>query len=95
VRARYLCFVLRSWREPARGTAAPRYDDGPAGFRHLGRLPHAEEGLLRGAWTESVAEVGDAWRASMERRAVFWVNIWQREEPDAYLPIACIDELDR
>lgn len=71
------------------------YDDSPAGMTHLGMLTENEQELLMGAWRDSQRLMGDEWGASIGRRTVFWINIWQRSGDAGHLPVDRVDELDR
>ena len=88
----YVAFILEEWREAPR-TPVP-YDDSPAGMTHLGIVPAPQQELLTGAWRESVALMESEWEVSLERRAVFWINIWQRSGDGERLPIERGEELD-
>jgi hypothetical protein len=70
------------------------YDDSPAGMTHLGLVPVAQQELLTRAWTDVIGLMEDEWAASLERREVFWVNIWQRSGDAGKLPVHGVDELD-
>jgi len=71
------------------------YDDSPAGFTHLGMLAESEQRLLTGAWHDVQRLMTDEWNESIGRRAVFWINIWQRSGDAGYLAVDRVDELDR
>ena len=57
-------------------------------------MPEPQQELLTGAWRDVERLMEDEWRASMERRAVFWVNIWQRSGDGERLPVERVEELD-
>src|SRR5262249_27556386 len=65
------------------------------GVQCLGRLPEKQQSLLERAWEQSLCAIPGEWQASLERKAVFWVNLWQRSGSGEKLPIACIEEVDR
>ena len=88
----YLAFVLEEWREAPRTPIA--YDDSPAGLTHLGVAPPRLQELLAGAWRDVELLMADEWAASMARRKVFWVNIWQRSGDGGRLEVGGVDELD-
>ena len=91
----YLVFVLSKWREAPRVAPTVSFDDGPAGIQCLGVLPAEQQALLARAWEQSLAAIPDEWRASVERKAVFWVNLWQRSGSREKLAIDCVEEVDR
>jgi phosphatidylglycerophosphate synthase len=88
----YVTFILQEWREAPR-TPVP-YDDSPAGMTHLGTVPGAQQELLTSAWRDVARLMEDEWSASVARRAVFWVNIWQRSGGGERLAIDRVEELD-
>jgi phosphatidylglycerophosphate synthase len=90
----YALFIIGNWREAPRLPPQPSYDDGPGGVQCLGVLPDEQRDLLQRAWSQSVEETGQDWQASLERKAVFWVNLWQNSGDREKLPIGCIGELD-
>lgn len=91
----YLVFVLAQWREAPRQAPEISFDDGPAGIQCLGVLPAQQQALLQRAWEQSLQTIDGQWRASLERKAVFWVNLWQRSGSGEKLAIACSEEVDR
>jgi phosphatidylglycerophosphate synthase len=91
----YLVFVLDKWREAPRRAPAVAFDDSPAGIQCLGVLPAEQQALLTRAWEQSLRAIPGEWRASLERKAVFWVNLWQRSGSGEKLAIDCVEEVDR
>jgi phosphatidylglycerophosphate synthase len=91
----YVIFILGRWREAPRHAPAVSFDDGPAGMQHLGMLPAGQQALLQRAWEESLQVMGAEWKASLDRKAVFWVNLWQRSGGEEKVPIASIEDVDR
>lgn len=73
----YLRFILHNWREAPRHTTAPTYDDGPRGVQCFEPLTGDERALLRNAWEKTLQKIGPELQASLERKAVFWVSLWQ------------------
>ena len=90
--AAYLGFLLEEWREAPRTPVL--YDDSPAGLTHLGPVPAPQRELLTVAWRDVERLMADEWSASIARRAVFWINIWQRSGDGEKLPVERVDELD-
>jgi phosphatidylglycerophosphate synthase len=88
----YVSFILEEWREAPR-TPVP-YDDSPAGMTHMGLLSGPRQELLTGAWHDVERLMAGEWKASMDRRAVFWVNIWQRSGDAPRLLVERGEELD-
>jgi phosphatidylglycerophosphate synthase len=91
----YLIFVLSKWREAPRLAPVVSFDDGPAGVQCLGVLPADQQSLIERAWEQSLRAIPGEWRASVERKSVFWVNLWQRSGSGEKLAIACGEEVDR
>jgi phosphatidylglycerophosphate synthase len=91
----YLMFVLSSWREAPRVATAVSFDDGPAGVQFLGVLRPEQRSLLEQAWQQTLAAIPGEWRASLQGKKVFWVNLWQRSGSGEKLSIPCIQEVDR
>jgi len=91
----YLIFVLSKWREAPRLAPAVSFDDGPAGVQCLGVLPADQQSLIERAWEQSLRAIPGEWRVSLERKSVFWVNLWQRSGSGEKLAIACVEEVDR
>jgi phosphatidylglycerophosphate synthase len=91
----YTVFILERWREAPREAPPVSFDDCPAGVKCLGVLAPAERDLVERAWRESIEAVPAEWSASLDRKAVFWVNLWQRSGNVEKVPIACIEELNR
>jgi phosphatidylglycerophosphate synthase len=88
----YVAFILEEWREAPR-TPVP-YDDSPAGMTLLGTVPGPEQELLTGAWHDVERLVESEWSTSVARRAVFWINIWQRSGDGDRLAVERGEELD-
>jgi len=89
-----LWFIVSNWQEAPRRSASRTFADGPAGMACLGALSDRQQQLLRDAWSQGVRALGPRWQASLDRKAVFWVNFWQRSGDGARLGLPCIDELD-
>ncbi len=87
----WLAFILKQWREAARRSAATFAD---SGMQLVSLLPVAERDLLRRAWAQSMESPECDWHSSLNRKKVFWVNLWQRSGEDGKLSIPCVDELD-
>lgn len=47
-----------------------------------GVLPASDQALLTAAYDESTRLLTAELRESLERRKVFWINLWQRSSPD-------------
>jgi len=91
----YLIFILSKWREAPRVAPSVSFDDGPAGVQCLGVLPAEQQSLLERAWRESLTAIPAEWRRSLERKSIFWVNLWQRSGSGEKLAIACVEDVDR
>jgi phosphatidylglycerophosphate synthase len=91
----YAIFIIGKWREPPRTGAPLSYDDGPAGVQCLPALPDDQCDLLRTAWLQGMQELSSEWQAGLERKAVFWVNLWQQSGDGRKVAIDCIEALDR
>jgi hypothetical protein len=70
------------------------YDDSPAGMTNLGTVPPRQQELLAAAWRDVMGLLAGEWAASLERREVFWVNIWQRSGDGDTMSVEGVDELD-
>lgn len=71
-------FILKSWHEPVRSVSVAEYDDGPAGVALLGSVPVAQARRLADCLAELKETLKDEWRASAEKREIFWINLWQK-----------------
>jgi phosphatidylglycerophosphate synthase len=91
----YLRFILHNWREAPRHTPPSTYDDGPRGLQCFEPLTGDERALLRNAWEKTLQKIGPEWQASLERRAVFWVSLWQHSGDGKKLEIDGVADLDR
>jgi phosphatidylglycerophosphate synthase len=90
----YVVFIISRWQEAPRQRSQASYDDGPAGVQCLGTLPEEERKLLQGAWSQGAEKAAREWQASLDRKAVFWVNFWQSSGDKDKLAIECSEELD-
>ena len=91
----YLRFILHNWREASLDTTPATYDDGPCGLQCLEPLTGDERALLRNAWKKTLQKIGPEWQASLERKAVFWVSLWQHSGDRKKLEIDGAADLDR
>lgn len=73
-------FILKSWHEPARKGSPAEYEDGPAGVALLNQVPEAQARMLADCLAELKEALKDEWRASAEKREIFWINLWQKNE---------------
>jgi phosphatidylglycerophosphate synthase len=90
----YLRFIFGSWREAPRLAAPPTYDDGARAVQSLDALPDDQRDLLRNAWARTLQKIAPEWQTSLDRKAVFWVNLWQSSGDGMKLAIEGIEDLD-
>jgi phosphatidylglycerophosphate synthase len=90
----YVRFIIGKWREAPRQASPSSFNDGPRGMECLGVLPENHRDLLRRAWTQGMQKMASEWQAGLDRKAVFWVNLWQRSGSGEKIAIDCIEELD-
>lgn len=51
--------------------------------------------MLQGVLDSGRAKLGPAWAASVARREIFWINLWQRSSDEEPIAVAGAAELDR
>lgn len=82
----YCIHIIQSWMEPSRTKEAANddiiYDDASTsyqgGFIHYKTLSNEYKSLLEICYEDIQLVLKDRYRSALERREVFWINLWKR-----------------
>jgi hypothetical protein len=72
-------------------------DPSKMGFKFMGALPRPEQDILYSAFDLLRNKMGDKWDEQLNRKEIFWINVWQKEGSGEVLTIpdqSCAAALD-
>jgi hypothetical protein len=65
-----------------------KLDPARMGFSYRGRLSNTDEATLQTALAQLKETIGSSWDRSIRKKEIFWLNIWQEDDPDEVIELA-------